>query len=75
MKINKINGLLRANIKKSGVTRFSGDEDIPKDIKQGFYNVEMVHGVKEPVIIPDDVKQKIIDLDVYSIPDTIDLDV
>ena len=34
----------------------------------------MVHNVKVPVIIPDDVKKQIDELDVYSISDKLDLE-
>jgi DNA-binding ferritin-like protein (Dps family) len=74
MKINKVHHHLFSNIEKCGVTQFAGLSEIPPVKKQGFYNVEMVHNVKVPVIIPDDVKKQIDELDVYSISDKLDLE-
>ncbi len=74
MKVNKINRELFENIRLGGITRFCGTLDIPEYKKQSFYNVEMEYRVVEPVIIPDDVKEKINNLDVYSISDHLDLD-
>lgn len=74
MKMNKVIHNVYLNVEKSGVTRFSGCEDIPTVRKQSFFNVEMVHGVKVPVVIPDDVKKQVDELDVYSISDKLDLE-
>ena len=75
MKLNKVHHELYESIEKGEVTRFSGNLDIPAMKKQSFYNVEMEYRVVEPVVIPEDVKQKIDELDVYSISDRLDLDV
>ncbi|MBE5737622.1 MAG: DUF4838 domain-containing protein [Clostridiales bacterium] len=74
MKMNKVIHHVYQNVAKSGVTRFSGCEDIPPVRKQSFFNVEMQHGVKVPVIIPDDVKKQVEELDVFSISDQLDLE-
>lgn len=74
MKMNKVIHHTYQNIAKSGITRFSGCEDIPPVRKQSFFNVEMQHGVKVPVIIPDHVKKQVDELDVYSISDQLDLE-
>lgn len=74
MKLNAVHHRLYQNIEKSGVVRFSEQEDIPALKKQCFYNVEMDHGVIRSVVIPDDVQEKINGLDVYSISDELDLE-
>ena len=74
MKVNKVNRALFENINLGGVTRFCGTLDIPEYKKQSFYNVEMLYRVVEPVIIPEEVKQKVNELDVYTISDQLDLD-
>ncbi len=74
MKMNKVIHHVYQNVEKSGVTRFSGCEDIPPVRKQSFFNVEMAHNVKVPVVIPDDVKKQVEELDAYSISDQLDLE-
>ena len=75
MKLNKIHHILYQNIERGEVTRFSGLLDIPPMKKQSFYNVEMEYRVVVPVVIPNDVKEKIDALDVYSISDQLDLEI
>lgn len=74
MKLNAVHHQLYKNIDKSGVRQFSEMEELPPLRKQCFYNVEMQYNVVVPVIIPDDVQEKIRGLDVMSISDELDLE-
>ncbi len=74
MRLNKVHHHLYNNINKCGVKQFAAGGVIPELKKQCFYNVEMEYRVVVPVVIPDDVKAKIDNLDVYSISDKLDLE-
>lgn len=74
MKLNVVHHQLYKNIDKCGVRQFSEMEELPPLKKQCFYNVEMEHNVVVPVVIPNDVQEKIKNLDVMSISDEIDLE-
>ena len=74
MKVNKLNWEFYRSAEISEVTQFSGQSPIPPNEGQSLYNVEMVWRVKEKLVIPDDVKEKIKALDPLSISDYMDFD-
>lgn len=74
MKVNKYNWEFYRSVEQSGTTQFSGQSPIPANKGQTLYNVEMVWMVKEKLVIPDDVREKVKALDPYSISDYMDFD-
>ena len=74
MKINKNNWEFYKCVEESETTQFSGQDLIPKNEGQTIHNVELVWRVKEKLIIPKEVVDKVKELDPYSISDEINFD-
>ena len=74
MKSHKINHEMFKYISLTGITRFCGQADIAPNRGQTMYNTD-IHFGKPPVWnIPDDVAEKVANLDIDTISDKIDID-
>ena len=74
MKAHKVNHELFDYIKLAEVTRFCGMADMHEHRGQTLYNTDIHFGNPPKIEIPDNVKQLVCDLDVYSISDALNID-
>ncbi len=74
MKAHKVNHEMFDCIARAGITRFSGQADIHKNLGQTLYNADLREEQKKMEHIPEEIRQRVLALDAYSIADTVDLD-
>ena len=74
MKSHKINHEMFKYIALSGMTRFSGMSDIAENRGQTMYNTDIHFGNPPVWNIPEEVVEKVLNLDIDTISDQINID-